>query len=331
MMKTTPLLPNSDGIGAGAALLRAGQLVAFPTETVYGLGADARDDLAVARIFAAKARPTFNPLIVHVSDLAMAQTIAHMPDLAADLAARFWPGPLTLVLPLRADSGISPLVSAGLPTVALRMPAHPVACALIATFGGPIAAPSANPSGRISPTTAAHVLDGLNGLIAAVIDGGACAVGVESTILSLLGAQPQLLRQGGVTQEQIEAALGHSINANTELASAQPVARPLAPGQLASHYAPLARLRLNVTNPAQGEVMIGFGAVAGDFNLSQTGDLVQAASRLFALLRAADDLAQARGGDAIAIAPIPQHGLGRAMNDRLSRAAAPKHDTLQSF
>ncbi len=318
MIQTATLSSDASGLAAASAILRAGGLVGFPTETVYGLGGDARDDMAVARIFNAKGRPKFNPLIVHVEGLAQAEEIGVFTPAARDLAQRFWPGSLTLVLPLRAAAGLSHLVTADLPSVALRVPAHPVARALITAFGGPIAAPSANPSGRISPTTAAHVLEGLGGKIAAVLDGGPCKVGVESTILSLLDA-PQILRQGGLAQEQIEAALGAPIIAGDDTS-----ARPLAPGQLASHYAPNAGVRLNATLAERGEVMIGFGAIGGDMTLSPSGDVVQAAANLFSSLRAADDLAAQRGTSRIAVAPIPNIGLGRAINDRLSRAAAPR-------
>ncbi len=317
-MHTATLSPDASGLSAAAALLRAGQLVAFATETVYGLGGDARNDMAVARIFEAKRRPVFNPLIVHVANTAQAEAIAVFSDQARALARRFWPGPLTLVLPLRAGAGLSHLVSADLPSVALRVPNHPLALDLLRAFGGPIAAPSANPSGRISPTAAGHVLEGLGGKIAAVLDGGPCAVGVESTILSLLDL-PQILRQGGVTQEAIELALGAPV-----LAGHDTSARPVAPGQLASHYAPNAGVRLDATAPNAGEVMIGFGDIAGDLSLSLQGDLVQAAANLFASLRSADALVTQRSACGIAVAPIPNVGLGRAINDRLSRAAAPR-------
>jgi len=326
-MNTTLLLPDAAGLARAGTLLRAGELVAFATETVYGLGGDARSDMAVARIFQAKGRPRFNPLIVHVASLAQAIEIADFSPQALALVQKFWPGPLTLVLPLRPDAAISPLVTADLPSVALRIPAHPVARALIAAFGGPIAAPSANPSGRISPTTAAHVMDGLGGRIAAVLDGGACAVGVESTILSIQDNAPRLLRQGGVAQEDIEQALGHPLQPK----HSESTTRPTAPGQLASHYAPHAPLRMDAAAPIQGEVMIGFGPIAGDFTLSQQGDLVMAAANLFALLRQADALAQARGAQGIAVAPIPNHGLGRAINDRLTRAAAPRDKAFCVF
>lgn len=313
MTKTLP--PTFQGIKEAATLLQEGALVAFPTETVYGLGGDARSDLAVARIFEAKGRPRFNPLIVHVPDLAAAEALAVFSPKARALAQAFWPGPLTLVLPLRDGSGLSPLVTADLPSVAIRVPAHPLARALLAAFGGPLAAPSANPSGRVSPTRVAHVVDGLSGRIAAVLDGGDCAVGVESTIVTL-DPVPVLLRPGGLSVEALEAALGQ------RLASEGDAAKPSAPGQLVSHYAPAAGLRLNALVAGAGEVMVGFGPVAGDLNLSASGDLVEAAARLFHTLREADQQAGPTGR--IAFAPIPETGLGRAINDRLRRAAAPR-------
>ena len=293
-------------------LLRSGGLVAFPTETVYGLGGDARSDLAVARIFEAKGRPRFNPLIVHVPDVAAAREFAVFDARAEAVVARFWPGPLTLVLPLR-DAGLSDLVTAGLGSVAVRVPAHPLAQALLRAFGGPLAAPSANPSGRVSPTRAAHVMAGLAGRIAAVLDGGPCAVGVESTILGLVDG-PELLRPGGLAVEALEAVLGPlTVGGSAE--------KPTAPGQLASHYAPDAAVRLAAREVRAGEVRLGFGAGGGDLNLSETGDLVEAAANLFHMLREADRLAAGRG---IAVAPVPEVGLGRAINDRLRRAAAPR-------
>lgn len=310
--KTEVLPADADGIARAVAILREGRLVAFPTETVYGLGGDAKSDLAVARIFAAKGRPRFNPLIAHVSDPDMARSLAVFDDRAEALAARFWPGPLTMVLPMR-EAGLSPLVTAELPTVALRLPAHPLARALISAFGGPLAAPSANPSGRVSPTRAAHVVDGLSGRIAAVIDGGPCAVGVESTILGLFD-RVEMLRPGGVAAEEIEALIG-------PLATGGHGPKPNAPGQLASHYAPNAPVRLNAADPRPGEVRLGFGPGACDLNLSASGDLVEAAANLFHLLREADRIAHGRP---IAVAPIPETGLGRAINDRLRRAAAPR-------
>jgi L-threonylcarbamoyladenylate synthase len=317
---TVTLSDSARGIRAAAALLHAGELVAFPTETVYGLGADARNDRAVAGIFAAKGRPAFNPLIVHVPDLATAETLAEVPAPARRLAERFWPGPLTLVLPRRPDCGLSDLVSAGLPTVAIRVPAHPLARRLLAAFGGPVAAPSANPSGKVSPTTREHVLDGLGGRIAAVLDGGACGVGLESTILGFENGAPVLLRPGGLPVEEIEAVLGG------------PVGRPeaegiTAPGQLRSHYAPRASLRLNASGPGPDEAWLGFGPVASlqpSLNLSPTRDLTEAAANLFAHLRAIDEIATRAGLRRIAVAPIPRHGLGLAINDRLERAAAPR-------
>jgi len=309
---TEILRPDADGIDRAAALLGRGALVALPTETVYGLAADARDGTAVAGIFAAKGRPSFNPLIVHVGDVAAAKHHALWSDAAEVLAAAFWPGPLTLVLPLAPDHGLSSLVTAGLDSVAIRVPAHPTAHAVLAAFGGPIAAPSANPSGRISATTAAHVIAGLNGRIDAVLDDGPCTVGVESTIIALTGPRPTLLRAGGLPLEAIEAALGGPL----EHASGAEI---IAPGQLASHYAPRAAIRLNVTKPALGEVMLGFGTIPGDLTLSASGDLTEAAAHLFDHLHQLDAMDKP-----IAVAPIPETGLGRAINDRLRRAAAPR-------
>lgn len=313
--QTDDLPPTQDGLDRAAHILRDGGLVAMPTETVYGLAGDARNGVAVARIFAAKGRPRFNPLIVHVPDMAMAVQVAAFDARAQAVAAAFWPGALTLVLPLRPDAGLSPLVTAGLDTVAVRMPAHPLALGLLRHFGGPLAAPSANPSGRVSPTRADHVRSGLGGRIAGILDGGPCAVGVESTILSLVD-QPLLLRPGGIPLEALEAMLGPiSMGGNAD--------RPTAPGQLASHYAPAAPVRLGVTTPDAGETWVGFGPCPGaPLNLSPEGDLVAAAAALFDMLRRADDLAGAFGR--IGFAPVPDHGLGRAINDRLRRAAAPR-------
>lgn len=312
--ETELLAPDGLGLARACALLAAGALVAMPTETVYGLAADARNAAAVAAIYRAKGRPAHNPLIVHVAGLAAAERLADWPQAARDLAARFWPGPLTLVVPLRAGHGLADAVTAGLPTVALRSPAHPVARALLERFGRPLAAPSANPSGRISPTLSAHVRAGLGGRIAAVLEGGACAVGVESTILGFEGATPVLLREGGLSREALEAALGQPIAAH--------VPKTLtAPGQMLSHYAPRAALRLNVRAPAPGEVWIGFGpdCAAAPLSLSPSGDLDEAAARLFAVLHAADQMERP-----IAVAPVPETGLGAAINDRLRRAAAPR-------
>lgn len=315
-MTATRLLPATpDGLETAAQILRGGGLVAFPTETVYGLGGDARSDMAVARIFEAKGRPRFNPLIVHVPDMAAARAYARVDAGAEALAAAFWPGPLTLVLPLRPDAGLSPLVTAGHDTVAIRVPAHPLARDLLSLFGGPVAAPSANPSGRVSPTRADHVVYGLSGRIDAVVDGGACAVGVESTILSV--DPPALLRPGGLPVEALEAVFGGA------LAVGGSTVRPNAPGQLASHYAPGASVRLDADSAAAGEVLVGFGRVgAGELTLSAAGDLTEAAANLFHMLREAD--LRAGPGGRIAFAPIPEQGLGRAINDRLRRAAAPR-------
>jgi L-threonylcarbamoyladenylate synthase len=312
---TVTLPPDAEGIAEAARLLAAGELVAFPTETVYGLGGDARDDRAVARIYEAKGRPSFNPLIVHLPDLVAVERIAHVGPKARMLAQAFWPGPLTLVLPLRDGAGISPLVTAGLETVAVRVPEHPLAQRLLRAFGGPLAAPSANPSGRVSPTQARHVLEGLAGRIAAVLDGGPCAVGLESTIL-LADPEPVLLRPGGLPVEAVEAALGVTV------ATGGDAGKPTSPGQLASHYAPEALVRLGASEARDGELLVGFGTVKGTLTLSDSGDLVEAASRLFQTLREADRLAGP--GGRIAFAPVPETGLGRAINDRLRRAAAPR-------
>lgn len=305
---------NADAIGLrdAAALLRAGGLVAFPTETVYGLGADARNSDAVGQIYAAKGRPSFNPLIVHVADAAQAMTLVTWSEMAQALANAFWPGPLTLVLPLRNGHGLSPLVTAGLGTVGIRIPQQEVTQRLLRSFDGPVAAPSANPSGKISPTSADHVMDGLDGRIAAVVDGGACHVGLESTIIGFNADRPVLLRAGGVAAEDIEALLKQSL--------AQPDGTIIsAPGQLASHYAPRGTVRLNATHAKDGEHMLGFGPVSGVLSLSECGDLKEAATNLFDHLHKLDAL-----GGPIAVAPIPETGLGRAINDRLRRAAAPR-------
>ncbi|MCV3270662.1 L-threonylcarbamoyladenylate synthase [Roseobacter sinensis] len=314
MTSAPPLLlrPDATGIDQAAALLARGALVAFPTETVYGLGADARNGEAVAAIYAAKGRPSFNPLIVHLPSTKAAQSYVQWSDTADRLAQAFWPGPLTLVLPLRKDHGLSGLVTAGLPTVALRVPAQPSAQRLLRAFAGPVAAPSANPSGRISPTTAQHVVAGLGETVAAVLDDGPCAVGLESTIIGLDGV-PALLRAGGLPLEALEAALGAPLpHATTPVAIT-------APGQLASHYAPKAALRTNVTEAGPDELLLGFGPMAADLNLSARGDLHEAAANLFEMLHRLD-----AKGQPIAVAPIPDHGLGRAINDRLARAAAPR-------
>jgi L-threonylcarbamoyladenylate synthase len=304
---------SPEQVDEAAAALRRGELVAFPTETVYGLGGDARRDDTVAAIYQVKGRPSFNPLIVHVADEAAARRYAELPAAAAPLIARYWPGPLTIVAPLKPGAGLSLLASAGLPTVALRVPAHPLAQALLRAFDGPVAAPSANPSGRISPTTADHVLAGLAGRIAGVLDGGPCPVGVESAIVGFDGDRPLLLREGGLSREEIEAALGRSL-------SPPEGGGVTAPGQLLSHYAPDARLRLDAAAARPGEALLGFGDAPGAMlNLSPSGDLTEAAANLFAMLHKLDETAAA-----IAVSPIPERGLGRAINVRLRRAAAPR-------
>ncbi|PWK60259.1 L-threonylcarbamoyladenylate synthase [Roseicyclus mahoneyensis] len=317
-MSLPELLPDTpEGHARAATLLGHGTLVALPTETVYGLAADATDDAAVAAIYAAKGRPGHNPLIVHVPDLATAEDIAAFSDAARALAHAFWPGPLTLVLPLKPDHGLSPRVTAGLPTVAIRVPAHPSMQAVLRAFGRPIAAPSANPSGKISATTPAHVLAGLGDRIAALLDAGPCAVGVESTILAPAPGGTRLLREGGLPREAIEHLTGPLI------ADTTPGAQIEAPGQLASHYAPETRLILGGT-AQPGEIALGFGPMPCDLNLSPMADLAEAATNLFAALHTADALAAARAAPAIRVADVPEQGLGRAINDRLRRAAAPR-------
>ncbi|MGY6547692.1 MAG: L-threonylcarbamoyladenylate synthase [Roseinatronobacter sp.] len=313
--KTTETLRmDAAGVARAVDLLRAGEVVAMPTETVYGLAGDARNPQAVAAIFAAKGRPQHNPLIVHLGSTDQARALADLPAPARALAHAFWPGALTLVAPLRPGHGLALAVTAGQRTVALRVPAHPAAQALLREFDGPLAAPSANPSGRISPTTAAHVLSGLGGRIAGVLDGGACPVGLESTIVGFENGHGVLLRAGGISREILEAVLGAPLAAHTG-------STITAPGQLASHYAPRAPLRLGARVPGPGEVWIGFGpdCAGAALSLSERGDLDEAAARLFAVLHEADTL-----GRPIAVAPVPETGLGLAINDRLRRAAAPR-------
>ena len=299
--------------------LRSGGLVAFPTETVYGLGADAGNDEAVLDIYETKGRPRFNPLIVHCADLAMAENLAAFGPLARRLAERFWPGPLTLVLPRRAAAPLSDLVSAGLDTIAVRVPAHPLARSLIRAVGRPLAAPSANPSGRLSPTTAAQVVAGFDGRVP-VLDGGPCSAGLESTILAVTADGLVQLRAGALPRDDIVAATGLDVRTHSAHQSV------IAPGMLSSHYAPAANLRLAATRPEPGEAYLAFGrepeGTAGPMrNLSPAGDLREAARNLFAMLAQLDAEA-AR----IAVAPIPESGLGEAINDRLRRAAAPRND-----
>lgn len=321
---TRRLSPDASGLAEAAALLRAGRLVAFPTETVYGLGADATDPAAVAGIFAAKERPRFNPLISHVADADAALAEGAFDALALRLAEAFWPGPLTLVVPAHPNTRVSDLARAGLSSVALRVPAHPAARALLADVGRPVAAPSANRSGRVSPTRADHVIEDLEGRIAAVLDGGDTPVGVESTVVACLGGVPRLLRPGGITR----AALREVLGLDPAAAEAADADRPAGPGMLASHYAPRARVRLDAVQVEPGEAVLLFGEgrpvgladARAALNLSPAGDVAEAAARLFGALRTLD----ASGAATIAVVPIPADGLGEAIRDRLARAAAPR-------
>jgi len=297
---------DDEAIAEATLLVLAGEPVAVPTETVYGLAADATNAEAVARIYAAKGRPSFNPLIVHVPSLAEAEKIGRFSDQAKLLAETHWPGPLTLVVPLRDDAGIASIVTAGLPTIALRVPAHPAMQALLKAVGRPLAAPSANASGQISPTRAAHVLASLGGRIPLIIDGGATQRGIESTIVAATDGTLRLLRRGPIEIEGAARGASAAIEA---------------PGQLASHYAPRKPLRLDARQAEDGEYLIGFGSVEGDVTLSASGDPVEAAAHLFDLLHQADAASQPR----IAIAPIPGDGIAAAIRDRLKRAAAPPH------
>jgi len=312
------LQPSLSEIGDAARALRAGKLVAFPTETVYGLGGDATSDRAVAAIFAAKGRPSFNPLIVHVANISGVAQFAELSAKAQAVARGFWPGPLTLVLPRRRDCRISLLATAGLDSVAIRVPAHKIAQTLLMMAGLPLAAPSANPSGRLSPTSADHVLADLGDKVEFVIDGGPCQVGVESTVLSLLEDRPRILRPGAVTAEALSEALKEPVP--MEL-GAEDAAAPRSPGRLLSHYAPSLPMRLNAA-AEPGEALLGFGPTAPKdaLNLSLTGDLQEAAANLFAMLRRLDDPRYR----AIAVMTVPETGLGIAINDRLRRAAAPR-------
>ena len=315
---STKILPaTADAIAEAAALIRRGRLVAFPTETVYGLGADATNDNAVAAVFAAKDRPRFNPLIVHFAETAAAAEAGDFDGRATDLARAFWPGALTLVLPRRAGCAVSLLVSAGLDTLAVRVPSHPVARSLLRAAGCPVAAPSANRAGLLSPTTAAHVAESLGGACAAIVDGGPCPVGVESTVVALGGGSAAVLRPGGVPVEDIEAVVG-------PLAAAEAAGeRPKSPGMLERHYAPGLPLRLNGVEARPGEALLAFGPgpPGAALNLSPGGDVEEAAANLFAMIRALDR----PRFQAIAVMPIPEEGLGRAINDRLRRAAV--HDS----
>jgi L-threonylcarbamoyladenylate synthase len=322
-LKTQILPANEAAIAAAAGILADGGLVGFPTETVYGLGADATNAQAVARLYQAKGRPAFNPLIAHVTDIAAARAIARFDRLAEALAKAFWPGPLTLVLPKTEDCAVSDLATAGLDTVAIRVPAHPVAREILRAFGRPVVAPSANLSGHVSPTTAAHVESDLAGRIDLIVDGGPVAVGVESTIIGCFEA-PVLLRPGGLPREAIERVIGRPLTGMPDNATANDAA-PLAPGMLASHYAPRCVVRLNAEQIYPGEALLAFGPIdiseSGEahavMNLSPRGDLTEAAANLFGYLRALDQT----GARGIAVMPVPHHGLGEAINDRLRRAA----------
>jgi L-threonylcarbamoyladenylate synthase len=323
-LSTRVIQAGSAAIADAARCLAAGGLVAFPTETVYGLGADAHNGIAVARLYDAKGRPAFNPLIAHVADLAAARRLARFDATAERLASTFWPGPLTLVLPKADACDVSELATAGLDSIAVRIPNHPVAREILAAFGKPVVAPSANRSGHVSPTTAQHVLADLRGRIDLIVDGGATSVGVESTIVACLG-EPALLRPGGVPRAAIERVLGHALADTPPSADAEEGEAPLAPGQLASHYAPRSRLRLNAVSVTPEEALLAFGprpptGAKHVLNLSARGDLIEAAANLFAHLRALD----AAGARAIAVMPVPHEGLGEAINDRLQRAAAPR-------
>lgn len=317
---TARLTPND--IAHAAALLRAGALVAFGTETVYGLGADACNGDAVAAIYTAKGRPSFNPLICHFADAATAFRYVTATALAETLAAKFWPGPLTLVLPRTKNCPVSQLAGAGLPTLAVRVPAQDTAHKLLRAFGGPVAAPSANRSGRISPTSAAHVFSDLNGRIAAILDSGPCAVGLESTVLDLSGPLPVLLRPGGVSIEALEAEIGPIQHAGAKTSA------PASPGMLLSHYAPTLPLRLNATELAANEALLAFGPPLPGaklvFQLSESKNLAEAAALLFEALHVLDAQGPGQGFTQIAAMPIPNNGLGLAINDRLTRAAAPR-------
>jgi L-threonylcarbamoyladenylate synthase len=325
-LTTRVLKADSAAIAEAVRCLAAGGLVAFPTETVYGLGADAANGQAVARLYEAKGRPAFNPLIAHVIDVEAARALGRFSADAARLANAFWPGPLTLVLPKTAACPVSDLATAGLDSVAVRVPHHAVAQAILKGFDKPVVAPSANRSGHLSPTAAAHVLADLGGRIELIVDGGATPVGVESTVVACLD-EPVMLRPGGVAREAVERALAKPL-ARWPIEGEKAGQAPLAPGMLASHYAPRTPLRLNAGSVEEGEVLLAFGPKLADrhdravcvLNLSQRGDLIEAAANLFSCLRALDGA----GAKTIAVMPIPHEGLGEAINDRLARAAAPR-------
>ena len=325
---TRVMTATPEVVAEAVRCLKAGGLVAFPTETVYGLGADATNARAIARLYDAKGRPAFNPLIAHVHDAAAACDLGKLDAVATRLAEVFWPGPLTLVVPRQPSCAVAELATAGLATIALRVPAHAVARDLLAAFGGPIVAPSANRSGHVSPTTAQHVLSDLRGRTDLLLDGGPSPVGLESTIVACIG-EPTLLRPGGLPRADIEQVLGHPLADSPPSAETSDEA-PIAPGQLASHYAPRTPLRLNASSVRAGEALLAFGEplplgsdrALGALNLSSGADMIEAAANLFSYLRALDAL----GAPAIAVMPIPHTGLGEAINDRLRRAAAPRPD-----
>tara|TARA_R110002096_G_scaffold415163_1_gene616725 strand:- start:116846 stop:117814 length:969 start_codon:yes stop_codon:yes gene_type:complete len=322
MTKSRLYIPSNETFDLATKKLADGDIVSFPTETVYGLGADATNSTAVAKIYAAKNRPSINPLIVHLSDAKKADLYVHINPTAQKLADNFWPGPFTMVLPLREQSGLSDLITAGLDTVAVRVPMNNVAHKLLQKFDGPIAAPSANKSGNISPTTAAHVDGEFGDELDMIIDGGACDKGLESTIVQIDESGITLLRPGNITPKDIEKVTGQAIQIND-----QPTDNPVAPGQLKSHYAPNTKMRLNAAKQGPAEAYLAFGHnsnTENSLNLSPSGDLVEAAANLFSMMRELDRL----NLEAIAVAPIPNTGLGIAINDRLERAAAPRETKL---
>ena len=304
-----------DAIEQAVIALKEGELVILPTETVYGLGADATNGEAVARIFDAKGRPSFNPLIAHVTDLEMAESLVQFDPISKKLAQKFWPGPLTLVLPILENSNVSELVTAGLGTLAIRMPKHPIAQALLGKFQGPIAAPSANISGMLSPTNMGDLDPRIESKVAAILDGGPCDIGLESTIIMVKDGKPHLLREGGISKDMLEKDLNEPVVLEFNPES------PSSPGQLLAHYAPRARLRINVKTSNENSFHIGFGADKGDLNLSPSGDLIEAAANLFAYLHEADRKVESSGIEEITVTLIPDIGIGRAINDRLRRAA----------
>ncbi|MEO1203597.1 MAG: L-threonylcarbamoyladenylate synthase [Pseudomonadota bacterium] len=317
MSRSPSIVSGDTAISRGVDALAAGQLVGMPTETVYGLAADAANPAAVAQVFAAKSRPSFNPLIAHVASIALASEEGVLDKRAALLAGAFWPGPLTLVVPAGPGGRTCELARAGLSTIGLRMPAHPLAQALLSAHGGPLAAPSANPSGRLSPTRAEDVANAFGSEVSMVIDGGPCEAGIESSIVAALPDQPlRMLRPGAISRESLEAVAGPIEDDDGSNVTA--------PGQLASHYAPNAAIRLNAIDASDTEVLLGFGpdAPSGVLNLSYSGDVIEAAANLYRMLREAD----ATGATAIAVMPVPDEGVGEAINDRLNRAAVPRGD-----